>query len=93
MQISDTGIAPGSGVGNDRERIDADFLGVPVISIGVPTVMDAGRFFSPEGRTTMFVTPRDIDAKVRRLSRLISRALNLALHPGLSPEDIDTLLA
>lgn len=93
VQISDTGIAPGSGVGNDRERIDADFLGVPVISIGVPTVMDAGRFFSPEGRTTMFVTPRDIDAKVRRLSRLISRALNLALHPGLSPEDIDTLLA
>ena len=66
---------------------------MPVISIGVPTVMDAGRFFSPEGRTTMFVTPRDIDAKVRRLSRLISRALNLALHPGLSPEDIDTLLA
>lgn len=93
IQISDTGIAPGSGVGNDRERIDAAFLGVPVISIGVPTVMDAGRFFSPEGQTAMFVTPRDIDAKVRRLSRLISRALNLALHPGLTSEDIDTLLA
>jgi len=92
IQISDTGIAPGSGVGNDRERIDAEFLGVPVISIGVPTVMDAGRFFSPEGRMPMFVTPRDIDTKVRRLSRLISRALNLALHPGLTSEDMDLLL-
>ena len=92
IQISDTGIAPGSGVGNDRERIDSGFLGVPVISIGVPTVMDAGRFFSPKGNVPMFVTPRDIDAKVRRLSRLISRALNLALHPGLSVSDIDLLL-
>jgi len=55
-------------------------------------VMDAGRFFSPEDRMPMFVTPRDIDAKVRRLSRLISRALNLALHPGLSSEDMDLLL-
>ena len=92
IQISDAGIAPGSGVGNDRERIDAEFLGVPVLSVGVPTVMDAAPFFSPAGDAPMFITPRDIDAQVRRLSRLISRALNLALHPGLTSEDMDLLL-
>lgn len=41
MQISDTGISPGAGVGNHRTRIDSDTMGVPVIAIGVPTVVDA----------------------------------------------------
>ena len=41
VQISDTGITPGSGVGNHRARIDRHSMGVPVISIGVPTVVDA----------------------------------------------------
>ena len=92
IQISDTGIAPGSGVGNDRERIDKDFLGVPVLSIGVPTVMDASPYFLTESVSPMFITSRDIDAQVRRLARLISRALNLALHPGLTTEDVEMLL-
>ncbi len=39
VQISDTGIAPGSGVGNHRSAINADTLGVPVIAVGVPTVV------------------------------------------------------
>ncbi len=92
IQISDTGIAPGSGVGNDREKIDRDFLSVPVLSLGVPTVMDASPYFSSENGAPMFITPRDIDAQVRRLSRLVSRALNFALHPGLTAEDVDMLL-
>jgi len=41
VQISDTGISPGAGVGNHRVRIDRDTMGVPVIAIGVPTVVDA----------------------------------------------------
>lgn len=41
VQISDTGIAPGAGVGNRRVRIDADTMGIPVIAVGVPTVVDA----------------------------------------------------
>ena len=41
VQISDTGITPGSGVGNHRNRIDRHSLGIPVISVGVPTVVDA----------------------------------------------------
>ena len=40
VQMCDTGVSPGSGVGNRRKRIDADFLGVPVIAVGVPTVVD-----------------------------------------------------
>lgn len=41
VQISDTGITPGSGVGNHRSRIDQSSMGIPVISVGVPTVVDA----------------------------------------------------
>ena len=41
IQICDTGIIPGSGIGNHRQGITEDFLGVPVIAIGVPTVVDA----------------------------------------------------
>lgn len=41
IQIADTGITPGSGVGNKRKGLDKDYLGVPVIAIGVPTVVDA----------------------------------------------------
>ena len=41
IQITDTGINPGSGVGNHRDGLNADTLGIPVIGIGVPTVVDA----------------------------------------------------
>lgn len=41
LQISDTGISPGAGVGNHRTKLNKDTLGVPVIAIGVPTVVDA----------------------------------------------------
>ena len=41
VQISDTGISPGAGVGNRRVRIDSDTMGIPVIAVGVPTVVDA----------------------------------------------------
>lgn len=41
VQISDTGISPGAGVGNRRLRIDADTMGIPVVAVGVPTVVDA----------------------------------------------------
>ncbi|MGA5692530.1 GPR endopeptidase [Cytobacillus pseudoceanisediminis] len=41
IQISDTGIHPGSGVGNKRKEISKETLGIPVIAIGIPTVVDA----------------------------------------------------
>jgi len=100
VQITDAGIVPGSGVGNARSALNRETLGVPVVAVGVPTVVDAatlcadltgGERPAPEG-APLFVTPRDIDARVREAARLVGRAIDLALHPGLTPEDLDALL-
>ena len=118
IQISDTGIHPGSGVGNHRNGITRETLGVPVISIGVPTVVDAativndtmeemvetldasekirqlggalGTFNRVEKQqmihellsphlNTMYMTPKDIDETVKRVSFTISEGINIAL--------------
>ena len=118
IQVSDTGINPGSGVGNHRHGLNQKSLGVPVISIGIPTVVDAAtivndtmttlltalsqneewkrignsirelndaekyelirELLSP-GLNIMFVTPKDIDESVKRLSFTISEGINMAL--------------
>ena len=90
VQLTDTGIVPGSGVGNRRAALNREALGVPVIALGVPTVVDAGAFAPEAG--DMFVTPRDIDRRVREVSRLLGYALNLALQPTLTVADVDMLL-
>jgi spore protease len=92
VQITDTGISPGSGVGNDRAALTAEYLGVPVIAIGVPTVVDASVFSGEAAAAGMFVTPRGIDAMVRGAARLIGCGIDMALHPGLTPADVDALL-
>lgn len=104
VQMSDTGLVPGSGVGNHRMALDRESLGVPVISVGVPTVVEAetlardllGDRAAPpalQGRgRRLFVTPDSIDAKIRDLAKLIGYGLNLALHPGLGVEDLTALL-
>ena len=116
IQIADTGIHPGSGVGNHRSSMTEENIGVPVIAIGVPTVVDAAtivndtmenliqametseilkgvgvvlqgyeaaekyelikELISPH-LNGMFVTPKDIDETVRRISKTISDGLNL----------------
>lgn len=81
VQLTDSGIVPGSGVGNDRAELSHKTLGVPVLAIGVPTVVDAG-----EG---LVVTPRDIDKYVKDAGKLIAYALNIAFHPSLSVSDVD----
>ena len=107
VQLADTGIVPGSGVGNARQAINRDVLGVPVIAVGVPTVVDAATLtvdlaaragtdlenadFGEAGR--MIVTPRDIDKNVRDVAKLIGYGLNLALHDGLTIEDVDMFLS
>lgn len=92
VQICGTGISPGSGVGNDREALNQESLGVPVIALGMPTVIDAGIIANQQGLQSMFVTPRDIDSSVRSAGRLIGYGINLALHPGLTVADIDMLV-
>ena len=85
VQLSDTGIVPGSGVGNSRAAFSAETLGVPVVAVGAPTVMDARQ---PGEQEPLMVTPRDVDARVRRLSSLISAGINAALFPDWSYDEI-----
>jgi len=92
IQISNSGIAPGSGVGNNRAALNRESLGVPVIAIGMPTVIDASFISEASGLESMFVTPRDIDKLVCNAGRLIGYGINLALHKGLSLADIDMLI-
>jgi len=100
IQMSDTGIAPGSGIGNKRKRIDKDFLGVPVIAIGVPTVVDTltlaesicGEKVEKETAIDMIVTPKDIDVLIKNASNLIATAINLSLQKSLSYSDLKSLL-
>ena len=88
IPISDAGIHPGSGVGNHRHSLTRETIGVPVVAIGVPTVVDAAtivydavrdRNAVPPGLNSMFVTPKDIDETIKHLSFTISEALNIAL--------------
>lgn len=117
IQIADTGIAPGSGVGNYRNAITKETIGIPVVAIGVPTVVDAVtivndtmenllaaletsealkgvglvlqgyseaekyelvRELIAPNLNNLFMTPKDIDETVKRLSYTISEGLNLA---------------
>lgn len=95
IQLSDTGISPGSGVSNARKELSEKNLGVPVIAVGVPTVVDMHTIVrSLTGRSpkkdlpNMMVTPRDIDRLTERASQLIAFGINLALHPALTPDDV-----
>ncbi len=88
VQITDTGISPGSGVGNGRKRLDRTVCSVPVIAVGVPTVMD---FTDDEGEKLM-VTPRNIDLHVKKLSEIIGIGISMALNPCLSEEEIRKLI-
>lgn len=93
IQITDSGISPGSGVGNCREALDHASLGVPVIALGVPTVMDIRTVSDSEALEGLFLTPRDIDTTVSDFSKLAGYAVNLALHRDLSVPDLDLLLS
>ncbi len=96
VQIASTGISPGSGVGNARRALDEHTLGVPVVSLGVPTVVDALSLAgeaAPAGAgesplSGLMVTPRDIDAVIDSAARLLSLAINCALQKNLTPREI-----
>lgn len=102
VQLADTGVAPGSGVGNRRKGISRETLGVPVIAIGVPTVVDALTVVSDILENTdvsfdendflqhrqMMVTPKEIDSLTDKASRLIAMGINMALQKHLTAEDI-----
>ena len=95
IQITDTGISPGSGVSNQRRELSQKLYGVPVIAVGIPTVVDmhtivrslTGKKINKELPNIM-VTPRDIDRLTERASQLLAYGINLALQPTLSFEDV-----
>lgn len=104
VQLADTGIVPGSGVGNHRKALNRETLGIPVIAVGVPTVVDGatlamdllGQEELPQlaqGVENLMVTPRDIDAQVADLSKVVGFGINLALHEGLRVEDVELFLS
>jgi spore protease len=108
VQLSDAGIVPGSGVGNHRAALNQQTLGVPVYAVGIPTVVDAATLtadvLEESGITefdekrfrgqnhTMMVTPQDIDAQVRELSKVVGYAMDWALQE-LEIEEINALLS
>ena len=95
LQLTDTGLTPGSGVGNHRKAITAETLGVPVLALGLPTVIRAEQLVGeemPAAGEPLFVTPRDIDQRVRELSRMMAYGVDLALQPHLTVEDVTGLL-
>ncbi len=77
IQITNTGINPGSGVGNHRSAIDEATMGVKVLAIGVPTIVDASAM--AEGNKEMVLTLKDIDENIVMLGKLIAKSINLAL--------------
>lgn len=129
IQIADTGISPGSGVGNKRMELSRATLGVPVIAIGVPTVVDAATMandaidlvldgmieHAPQGTEfynmmksidrdekynmirellepyvgNLIVTPKEIDDVVMKVAKVIANGLNIALHQGITLNDVN----
>lgn len=108
LQISNTGISPGAGVGNNRFEINEKTTGVPVIALGIPTVVDVMtliRDIMPEyifeneirenvypNGRMMVVTPREIDQLIERGAQLISMAVNSALHSNFNLSDLISLI-
>lgn len=108
IQISNTGIHPGSGVGNHRVALTQESLGIPVIAIGIPTVVDAATIVGDalerllEGDeefdsvkymgqhrsafaelNNMYMTGKDIDAVIKRVSFTVSEGINIAMEKGM----------
>ncbi len=129
VQLTDTGVVPGAGIGNRRMAIDESSLGVPVIAVGVPTVIDAATIagdtidkiienlkenaeenlplykmlsvIAEEDKYGMIkqvlkpdygdfvVTPKEVDSVVENIAKIIANGINIALHEGITLEDID----
>ncbi len=107
VQLSDTGISPGSGVGNRRHEISEKTLGIPVIAVGVPTVISAFTLTknvlkninkeididinNAQKYKNYIVASREADLVTKRAARLLSLAVNLALQPSISVNEMAIL--
>jgi len=92
IQLTDSGIDPGSGVGNQRKEISKKTMGIDVIAIGVPTVVTLNTIVKDimyeynveeildSNNKNFLVTPKEIDFVINDLSQVISKAINITLH-------------
>ncbi len=87
IQITDSGISPGAGVGNSRKELSKSSTGKNVVAIGIPTVIDYD-----DDDETLMVTPRNIDVLVDEFSKVLGYGISKALNPSLSYEEIDALI-
>ena len=83
VQITSSGIIPGGGLGSPRSALDEKSLGVPVIAIGVPTVIDADLFIKKDimrsnERSAMFVSPKEINEIIDVAAQIIAGGINFA---------------
>ncbi len=108
VQITDTGVAPGSGLGGKSAKLDREFLGVPVIALGVPTIVDSATLAIDTMHDAglrdldedalrregggMIVTPKEIDRLGSVCAKLLGYAISLALHEDLTIEELETLV-
>ena len=96
IQMADSGISPGSGVLNRRKELSKETLGIPVVSVGVPTVIDVPTLLAdhqvqeelPGALQNLMVTPREVDLMIERSAKALSLVINRALQPEISLEDL-----
>ena len=102
IQLSDSGLTPGGGVDNARKEISEKTLGVPVLSVGMPTVVDCrvllwhvlGEDWEKYSvklhpfEESLIATPRQMELATDMGARLIAFAINKALHGDISTEEI-----
>lgn len=89
IQITNTGIHPGSGVGNHRTAINQESLHIPVLALGVPTVVDAATIVGDamgehpvvlKELNNMYVTTKDVDQQIQQISHILCDGINKALN-------------
>ena len=91
VQFSSSGIAPGSGVGNHRNEISEKTLGIPVIGIGIPTVVNTA-ILSGYQESSNYVTPREIDKIIEQGAKFIGMGINACFQEGISHRDLFALV-
>lgn len=108
VQLANTGVVPGSGVGNSRFALNFETLGIPCVAVGVPTVVDAATLAADiieesggtadfallrEKHGDTFVTLKEIDLHIADCSKAIAYGVNLALQESLSLGDVELFLS
>lgn len=92
IQLTNSGISPGSGVKNARKELNNNTLGVPTVAIGIPTVVEASTLvkeFSENQKkeiNELLLTPKDTDLLSHRISEILAQALNIFLQPETERE-------